>query len=126
MLPLLLRGGGDFSACLALALLSKGWAVRAGTPKVDPLSPCHRSDGHAASSEPHGRAAPTTRPTPARDTTPRRVLAPSVIRLRAPVFVKMTTEQEEEAVMLISQILILSVQRRDLAPTGEEKGNTNT
>jgi hypothetical protein len=42
------------------------------------------------------------------------------------VFAKMTTEQEDEAVMLISQILILSVQRRDPAPGDEEKGNTNT
>jgi hypothetical protein len=42
------------------------------------------------------------------------------------VFVTMTTEQEDEAVMLISQILILSVQRRDTASAEGQKASTHT
>jgi hypothetical protein len=42
------------------------------------------------------------------------------------VFVKMSPEQENEAVMLISQILILSVQRRDTASAEGQAATTNT
>jgi hypothetical protein len=42
------------------------------------------------------------------------------------VFVTMTTEQEDEAVMLISQILILSVQRRDTASAEGQTATTTT
>lgn len=48
-----------------------------------------------------------------------RPLAPSTIHLHPPVFVRMTPEQEDEAVMLISQILILSVERQQKAARAE-------
>jgi hypothetical protein len=49
-----------------------------------------------------------------------RPLAPSTIHLHPPVFVRMTPEQEDEAVMLISQILILSVERQQKAARAEQ------
>jgi hypothetical protein len=51
----------------------------------------------------------------------RRTLAPSTIHLHPPVFVRMTPEQEDEAVMLISQILILSVERQQKAARADQQ-----